>query len=66
MGVNDPLAVVDPRLKVHGTEGLRVVDASIMPRTVTGNISATVYMMAEKISDQIRGRQPLLLNAALA
>jgi len=52
-------SVVDTEGRVHGMTGLRVVDASIMPKTVTGNISATVYMMAEKISDAIRGRPPL-------
>jgi hypothetical protein len=40
MGVNDPLAVVDPTLKVHGTQGLRVVDASIMPTLIGGNTNA--------------------------
>lgn len=58
MGHGDA-SVVDTAGRVHGMTGLRVVDASIMPRTVTGNISATVYMMAEKISDVIRGKQPL-------
>lgn len=51
-------SVVDTSGLVHGMTGLRVVDASIMPSTVTGNISATVYMMAEKISDEIRGKAP--------
>lgn len=58
MGHGDA-SVVDTAGRVHGTEGLRVVDASIMPKTVTGNICASVYMMAEKISDEIRGRRPL-------
>jgi len=51
-------SVVDTAGRVHGAEGLRVVDASIMPRTVTANISATVYMLAEKIADEIRGKNP--------
>jgi len=51
--------VVDTAGRVHGMTGLRVVDASIMPRTVTGNISAAIYMLAEKISDEIRGKQAL-------
>ncbi|MCO6415034.1 GMC oxidoreductase, partial [Siccirubricoccus sp. KC 17139] len=53
----DPTAVVDDRLQVHGLQGLRVVDASIMPNLPSANTLATVLMIAEKAADLIRGRQ---------
>jgi choline dehydrogenase len=44
---SDPASVVDERLRVHGIAGLRVIDASIMPRITSGNTNAPVYVIAE-------------------
>lgn len=52
----DPLAVVDDQLRVHGLTGLRVVDASIMPRMISANLNAATMMIADKASDLIRAR----------
>ena len=56
---DDPMAVVDNSLRVIGVDGLRVVDASVMPHITTGNLNAPTIMIGEKASDHILGK-PLL------
>lgn len=56
---DDPMAVVDGQGRVYGVQGLRVIDASIMPTVVSGNLNAPTIMMAEKLADVIRNRTPL-------
>ena len=63
MGTDDG-SVTDHAGRVHGTEGLRVVDASIMPHNVTANLNAPVLMIAEKLADAIAGHPPLNPSAA--
>jgi choline dehydrogenase len=55
----DPMAVTDGQGRVHGVRGLRVVDASLMPQIASGNLNAPTIMMAEKLADAVRGRNPL-------
>jgi choline dehydrogenase len=60
MGV-DEMSVTDPTsMRVHGTQGLRVVDASVFPYVTNGNIYAPVMMVAEKAADLILGHTPLV------
>ena len=56
---SDPTAVVDEQLRVRGMQGLRVVDASVMPTMPSANLNASVLMIAEKAADMIRGKPPL-------
>ena len=58
MGADD-MAVTAADGRVHGLEGVRVVDASLMPSATNGNLNAPTIMMAEKISDAVLGREPL-------
>ena len=61
---SDPMAVVDSSTRVIGAENLRVVDASIMPGVVSGNLNGPTIMIAEKAADIIRGVKPLPRSTA--
>jgi choline dehydrogenase len=61
---NDDMAVVDDEGRVHGVEGLRVIDASVMPRIPNGNLHCPTMMIAEKMVDRVRGRQALPAQVA--
>ena len=61
---DDPASVVDPALRVKGVEALRVVDGSVIPSLITGNINASIVAIAERASDLILGKQPLPAEAA--
>lgn len=52
---SDPMAVVDPQLRVYGVKGLRVIDGSIMPKIVSGNTNAPIIMIGEKGADLVKG-----------
>lgn len=55
----DDMAVVDSTLRVHGLQGLRVIDSSVFPSEPNGNLNAPTIMLAERAADLVRGRQPL-------
>ncbi len=56
---NDEMAVVDDQMKVRGIEKLRVVDASVMPQIISGNLNAPTQMIAARAADMILGREQL-------
>ena len=61
---DDPMAVVNNKTEVFGVENLRIVDASIMPSVVSGNINGPAIMIAEKAADIILGNPPLSKSKA--
>jgi choline dehydrogenase-like flavoprotein len=58
---SDSTAVVDPRLRFNGIEGLRVADASVMPTVISSNTNATSIMIGEKVADMIKQDQGISL-----
>ena len=69
MGIDPVTSVVDSEARVHGLEGVRIVDASIMPQIVGGALNATTIMLAEKLADCILKsppESPLLEEALMA
>ena len=55
----DPTAVVDDKLRIHGLQNIRVIDASIMPSMPSANLNAAVMMIAEKGADMVLSKPPL-------
>ena len=64
MGI-DKMSVVDEETKVHGIQNLRIIDSSIMPDIVSGNLNAATVMIAEKASDLILGKEETPLKAEI-
>jgi choline dehydrogenase len=56
---NSKMAVVDEQMKVHGVKNLRVVDASVMPQIISGNLNAPTQMIAARAADMILGKEQL-------
>ena len=61
-----PMSVVDSELRVHGLDGLRVIDASVMPSVTRGNTNAATIAIAERAADLVRGVEPLVASVGKA